>query len=145
LNDNGGNVDDGGNQGSVDNLWFVNDNWCRNFVLNWSLNSGPLRFCGSSLNWSGSGSLDWDWCRRSLDLSWNWSLYWNQNGEHDSKHLLNPETDNLGSQCIKVDVTSWLVNVCSNCSLGIQQRAPQSNEPVTLSHFQIFESFVQEF
>jgi hypothetical protein len=112
LLNSGGSVDNG-DQGSANNRWRVDDNWC--LIRNGSLNSGPLNFSGRSLNRR----------RRSLDLSWNrtWdrNLYWHRIGEHDLEHLLDPETDNLCSRCIEVDVTSRLENVCSNRSLGIQQ------------------------
>jgi hypothetical protein len=65
LND-GGSIDNGGNQGSVNDWWLVNDNWCRSFVLNWGLNSNALRFRGSLNRY-----------RRSLDLSGSLSLDWN--------------------------------------------------------------------
>jgi hypothetical protein len=108
LNDSGGIGN--GNQGSANNRWQVGGNWCRNFVLNWSLNSGPLNFRGSrSLNGS----------RWSLDWNWNWSA--DKSWEHDFQHLSNPETGDLCSRCIEVDVTSRLENVRPNCSLGIQQ------------------------
>ncbi len=111
LRNNDRSVDDVGYQGSVNGRWSVNDNWCRSLVLNWRQNSGPLRFRGCRLNWSGSLILDW--CR--------WSLDWHQIGEHDREHLLDPETDNLSSQRIQVDVTSGLENVLPNDSLSIQQ------------------------
>jgi hypothetical protein len=108
LNNNGGSVDDGGNQGSVNNWWLVNDNWCR--IRNWSLNSGPLRFrYRKSLNWS----------RWSLDWNWNWNA--DKSWEHDFQHLSNPETGDLGSRGIQVDVTSRFENVFSHSSLSIQQ------------------------
>jgi hypothetical protein len=109
LNDNGS-VDNFGDQGSVNDWKRVNDNWCR--IRNWRLNSGPLRFRGSwSLDWSRS--LNWS-------LSWNWSLDWHQIGEHDREHLLNPETGNLCSRRIQVNVSSWFENVCPNLSSSIQ-------------------------
>jgi hypothetical protein len=81
--DNDGSVDDFGDQGSANDRWRVDDNWCR--ILNWRLNSGPLRFrYRRSLNWSGSLNR----CRQILD--WNWSLDWSQIGEHDPEHLLDP-------------------------------------------------------
>ncbi len=40
--------------------------------------------------------------------------------KHDLEHLLNPETGYLSPRCIQVDVTSGLVNVGSDFSLGIQ-------------------------
>jgi len=109
----GGSIDNGNDQGSANHRWRVDGNWCRNFILNWRLNSSPLRFRGRSLNR----------CRQSLDWngSWNWRLDWHQIGEHDREHLLNPETDDFGPRCIQVDVTTWFENVFSNRSLSIQQ------------------------
>jgi hypothetical protein len=107
LLNSGGSVDNG-DQGSANNRWRVDDNWC--LIRNGSLNSGPLNFSGRSLNRR----------RRSLDWNWNWNWNWHWIGEHDLEHLLDPETDNLCSRCIEVDVTSRLENVRPNCSLGIQ-------------------------
>jgi hypothetical protein len=129
LLNSGGSLNDG-NQGSANDRWRVDGNWC--LIRNWRLNSGPLNFRGS---WSLNR------CRRSLDWSWNWS----QIGEHDLEHLLNPHTDNLRSRGVQVDVTFWFENVFPNLSLCIQQRSSQGQKFVSRSHFQIFESFVQEF
>jgi hypothetical protein len=117
--DSGGSLsDDGsidnGDQGSANNRWRVDDNWCR--IRNWRQNSDPLTFGHrGSLNDLGN------WCRWSLDWSqsWNWSL--SESWKHDFQHLSDPETDDLCSRCIEVDVTSWLENVRPNMSLGIQQ------------------------
>jgi hypothetical protein len=108
LNDDGS-IDNIGYQGSVNDWrYFVNDNWCR--IRNWRLNSGPLRF-------RGSWSLDRSW--RSLNLDGNWNL--SESWKHDFQHLSDPETGDLCSRCIEVDVTSWLENVLSNIALCVQQ------------------------
>jgi hypothetical protein len=58
LLNSGGSLSDGesvdnGDQGSANNRWRVDDNWCR--IWNGRLNSGPLRFRHRrGLNLSGS-------------------------------------------------------------------------------------------
>jgi hypothetical protein len=125
LLNSGGSLSDGesvdnGNQGSANNRRRVDDNWYRNFVLNWRLNPNAQRFRGRGLNR----------CRLNWSRTWNWSLSengswcrWrlNQIWEHDPQRLLNPETDDLSPQRIQVDVTSWFENVLSNLSLCVQQ------------------------
>jgi hypothetical protein len=96
-----GSVDDFGDQGSANSRWRVDGNWCR--ILNWRLNSSPLRFRGRSLNRCG------------------WSLDWDKIREHDLEHPLDSETDYLSPSSIQVDVTSGLENVLSNLSLCVQQ------------------------
>jgi hypothetical protein len=62
LLNSGGSLNNG-DQGSANDRWRVDGNWCR--IRNWRLNSGPLRFRGSrSLNRCGSRSLNWS-------LNWN--------------------------------------------------------------------------
>ncbi len=116
LLNSGGSLNDDGDQGSANDRWRVDDNWCRNFVLNGSPNSGLLRFRHRrGLNWRGSLNRGrrLNWSRRSLD--------WDQIGEHDLEHPLDPETGYLSPSSIQVDVTSGLENVLSNLSLCVQQ------------------------